>query len=128
MAEVVLDMSGGRHQQEESLGMPGSRAQHGVALDDENLGRLGTSVSHGAVVKVQPVVGEQYDVGHDRLHLSEQYFTDSQSRAQALRHSIGRPQAWQGLGAKPFFVRACLEAGWRSGTPESRISHEGSHP
>jgi len=45
-----------------------------------------------------------------------------------LRHSIGRPQAWQIFGAKPFLVRACLEAGWRSGTAESRTSREGSHP
>ena len=42
------------------------------------------------------------------LHLSEQYFTFSQSRAHFLRHSNGRLQRWQIFGSKPFLVLALM--------------------
>ena len=43
-----------------------------------------------------------------RLHLSEQYFTFSQSRTHFLRHSKGRLHRWQIFGSKPFLVLAFI--------------------
>lgn len=42
------------------------------------------------------------------LHLFEQYFTVSQSRAHFFRHSNGRLHRWQIFGSKPFLVLALM--------------------
>ena len=44
-----------------------------------------------------------------RLHFSEQYLTFSQSRAHFLRHSNGRWQRAQTLGANPFLILALIK-------------------
>lgn len=51
------------------------------------------------------------------LHASEQYFTDSQSRAHFLRHSKGRPQVSQSFGGCPFLIRG--RDGIRAHRPQS---------
>ena len=46
----------------------------------------------------------RHEAGLAPRHRFEQYLTLSQSRAQRLRHSNGRPHVAQILGANPFFV------------------------
>ena len=49
------------------------------------------------------------------LHLSEQYFTFSQSRAHFFRHSNSLLQRTQTFGAKPFFILAFIKHGLFNG-------------
>ena len=78
-----------------------------MALDKDDEVALLIRNFKNTVARVEVI--ERYVEG--ALHLpdlqaSEQYFTDSQSRAHFFRHSKGRWQWAQSFGAKPFFVFA----------------------
>jgi len=68
---------------------------------------LRVSIFKCAVVAVEVIKGGIEDALHlFSRHLSLQYFTSSQFLAHFLRHSKGRLQRWQVLGANPFLTLA----------------------
>ena len=97
---------GSSKQKVQSLCVPGARREHGPTGDHQYLIRGRISAPHRTFGETQLVIRNQDQSVHARLHRSEQYFTFSQSRAHALRHSNGSPQRSHVRGACPFFVRA----------------------
>jgi hypothetical protein len=97
---------GCRKQEVKSLCVPCARRDHGPTPDHQYLVRGRISALHRTFGETQLVIRNQDQSVHARLHRSEQYFTFSQSRAHALRHSKGSPQRSHVRGACPFLTRA----------------------
>jgi len=67
-----------------------------------------------------------FPVGYPPRHRAEQYLTDSQQRAQALRQLIGRPQRTQGLlGSEALLPRKPRRSAARIG---STLARRSQHP
>lgn len=93
---------------EQSLGLPICTAEHRFIFHQQNDIFSWYRIGHDAVAFMELIKGDvSKRTGHYLRHAFEQYFTSSQFEAHFLRHSKGRSQRWQILGAKPFFVRGC---------------------
>jgi hypothetical protein len=78
---------------------------HPLAFNQHDEISISISYFHCAELNIELIEWDVDDATHDeRLHRSEQYFTESQSRCHFLRHSNNRPHRSHFLGAKPFLV------------------------
>jgi hypothetical protein len=87
--------------------MPITPGGHSGTFDKSDYIVLGIGIFKCAVVAVEVIKGDIDNSFHlFSRHRSLQYLTSSQFLAHFLRHSKGKLQRWQVLGANPFFVFA----------------------